>query len=402
MKTFLKILFPLLVVAIGAGVMYGLVKTGEPLKPQEAVKSIPRVRVQVVSPTQVELKVSSQGTVMPGIDIILVSQVAGTIVSKSKALAAGGYFEQGDVLLEIDPVDYELALVQSNARLLEAKARLMREEAEAEIALIEWDELGKDGEASALLLRVPQLAEATAAVESAAANVKLSNRDLDKTRIKAPFAGRILTTFADVGQYVPRGAQLAEIYSIETAEIRLPLSVQELAYVNVPFNFRGESKAQQHPSVKLTAKLGGRDRTWTGKIVRTEGEIDPRTRMLTAVAEVQNPYGRKPGEDTSPLAAGLFVHAEIDGETVENVFEIPRTAVSGMNTVLVIDQGDRLQFREVDVLRSNRDTVIIQSGLKTGERVCLTPLEAPVANMEVLVVDEVEYDGKTVAQGGGQ
>lgn len=339
---------------------------------------------------------------MPGIDIILVSQVAGTIVSKSKALAAGGYFEKGDVLLEIDPVDYELALVQSNARLLEAKARLMREEAEAEIARIEWDELGKDGEASALLLRVPQLAEATAVVESAAANVKLANRDLEKTRIKAPFAGRILSTFADVGQYVPRGAQLAEIYSIETAEIRLPLSVQELAYVNVPFNFRGESKAQQHPSVELTAKLGGRDRTWTGKIVRTEGEIDPRTRMLTAVAEVQNPYGRKPGEDTSPLAAGLFVHAEIDGETVENVFEIPRTAVSGMNTVLVIDQGDRLQFREVDVLRSNRDTVIIQSGLKTGERVCLTPLEAPVPNMEVLVVDEVEYDGKTVAQGGGQ
>lgn len=400
MKTFLKILLPLLVIGVGAGVMYGLVKSREPLQPQEVVQVAPLVRVKVVQPTQVELKVQSQGTVMPGTAISLVSEVAGSITSASEALAAGGNFEKGDVLLQIDPVDYELAVVQANARLLESRARLMREEAEAEVARIEWDELGKDGEASALLLREPQLAEARAAVESAQANVRLARRNLDKTTIKAPFAGRVLTTLADVGQFVPQGAQLAEIYSIETAEIRLPLSVKELAYVNVPFNFRGESAAQDYPAVRLTATLGGREIQWTGRVVRTEGEIDPRTRMLTAVAEVENPYGRKPGEDTSPLAAGLFVQAEIDGETIDGVFEIPRTAMRGMNQVLIIDADDRLRFQKVDVLKANRETVIIQSGLQNGDRVCLTPLEAPVENMKVRVADEVTNGTKTIAQGG--
>jgi RND family efflux transporter MFP subunit len=302
--------------------------------------------------------------------------------------------------MEIDPVDYELAVIQANARLLEAKARLMREEAEAEIARIEWKELGKDGDASALLLREPQLAEAMATVESANANVRLAERDLEKTKLKAPFAGRVLSTSTDIGQYVPRGTQLAQIYSIETAEIRLPLSANELAFVKVPFNFRGENEDSNQPNVKLTATLGGRERTWIGKIVRTEGEIDPRTRMITAVAEVENPYGRQPGEDSSPLAAGLFVQAKIEGETVNDVFELPRTAMNGINHVWLVDKNDELRFHPVTVLKADRSVVVIQSGLKAGDRVCLTPLETPVDGMKVRVADEVTNGGDKIAQGG--
>jgi RND family efflux transporter MFP subunit len=400
MKTILKILFPLIVVGIGVALMFGLVMNREPVQPQDVVEFTPRVRVQVVQPSEVNLTVLSQGTVVPGTSISLVSEVAGTVVKASKAMAAGGYFEKGDVLLEIDPTDYELAVVQANARLLEAKARLLREQAEADVARIEWDELGKEGEASPLLLREPQLAEAEATVESAKANVKLAERDLEKTRIKAPFAGRILDTMVDIGQYVPRGNKLADIYSIETAEIRLPLSVQELAYVDVPFNFRGESTHQNYPKVKLIAKLGGRERTWMGRVIRTEGEIDPRTRMLTAVAEVENPYGRRPGEDVSPLAAGLFVQAEIQGETVRGIFELPRTAVNGMNQVLIVDERERLHIREVVILRAERDTVIVESGLEAGEQVCLTPLEAPVENMKVRVAERIGDGSDKLVQGG--
>jgi len=410
MKTFLKALFPLLVLLLGGVVMYvmvgGVVINVKVIgrgqaQPREVVESDPLVRVRVVSPQRVELKVRSQGTVEPGTDISLVSEVAGTVVSVSRALAAGGYFEQGDLLMAIDPVDYELAVVQANARLLETKARLTREEAEAEIARIEWKELGKDGTASPLLLREPQLAEANAAVESAAANVRLARRDLEKTKIKAPFAGRVLSTSADIGQYVPRGTQLAQVYSIETAEIRLPLSVRELAYVNLPFNFRGENGATNQPTVKLSASLGGKERTWTGKIIRTEGEIDPRTRMITAVAEVENPYGRMSGEDSSPLAAGLFVQAEIEGTTFDNVFELPRTVVDGIGQVMIVDADNRLEFRPVKVLRADRSRVVIQSGLNAGDRVCLTVLEAPVKNMKVRVADEVVKGADGIVQGGG-
>ncbi len=402
MKTYLKVLFPLLVLLLGGVVMFVMMMGREPVQPREVVEADPLVRVKVVNPQQITLKVRSQGTVRPAVDISLVSEVAGTIVKVSPALAAGGYFEAGDLLMEIDPVDYELAVVQANARLLEAKARLTREEAEAEIARLEWDELGKDGAASPLLLREPQLAEAKAAVESADANVRLAGRDLEKTRIKAPFAGRVLSTSADIGQYVPRGMQLAEIYSIETAEIRLPLSAQELAYVKVPFNFRDENEEGDHPAVKLTATLGGRERTWSGRIVRTEGEIDPRTRMITAVAEVEDPYGRKPGDDVSPLAVGLFVQAEIEGETVDDVFELPRTVMNGMDRVFIVDHEDRLRSQRVNVLKADRSVVVVQSGLKAGDRVCLTPLEAPVEGMKVRVADDVTNGNDRIAQGGVQ
>ena len=139
---------------------------------------------------------------------------------------------------------------------------------------------------------------------------------------------------------------------------------------------------------------------WTGKIVRTEGEIDPRTRMITAVAEVEDPYGRKPGQDSSPLAAGLFVQAEIQGETVENVFELPREAMKEGNRVLVVDRDDCLRYRPVTVLRAGRSSVLIQSGLSAGDRVCLTPLETPVDGMKVRVADEVDSGSDTIAQGG--
>ena len=400
MKTFLKILLPVIVLLFGGAVMITMVIIREPMQPRELLEADPEVRVEVLQPKRVTLTVRSQGTVKPGTDIRLVSEVAGTIVKVAPALAAGGYFEQGDVLLEMDPVDYELVVVQANARLLEARARLMREEAEAEVARIEWNELGQDGAASPLLLREPQLAEAIAAVASANASVRLAERDLEKTRIKAPFAGRVLSTSADIGQFVATGTQIAEVYSIETAEIRLPLSAREFAYINLPFNYRDEDQAKNQPNVELTAEWGGKQRVWTGKIIRTEGEIDLRTRMITAVAEVKNPYGRRPGKDTAPLAAGLFVQATIEGVTVDNVFELPRTAMVSMNRLLIVDLENQIHFQDVNVLKADESKVLIDAGLKAGDRVCLTPLEAPVENMKVRLAEEATQSAGKTAQGG--
>lgn len=393
MKTFLKIALPLVVIVIGAGVAALMIMGRPPVQPREPVTVAPFVRVKIVQPTTVTLSVDSQGTVQPRSMINVISEVAGVIVKTSDALAAGGYFEQGDVLIEIDPRDYELALVQAEARLREAEARLLREEAEAAVARAEWIDLGRPGEPSALLLREPQLAEARALVASATANMELARRDLEKTKWRAPFPGRVLEKMVDVGQFVARGAQVARIYSVDVAEIRLPITAEEVGFLRLPFAFHGEAGEQSFPEVKLRASYGGHEHEWTGKIVRTEGEIDPRTRMINAVAAVPEPYGRQPGKDRPPLAAGMFVSATISGRTMENMFRLPRIALRGADTLLVVDATNRLWSRAVEVLRADHEEVIVQSGLKAGDRVCLTPLEAPVDGMDVRIAAELENGG---------
>jgi RND family efflux transporter MFP subunit len=251
-------------------------------------------------------------------------------------------------------------------------------------------------------LREPQLAEARALVESARANVELARRDLDKTAIRAPFPGRVLSKSADIGQFVNRGAQLARIYSVESAEIRLPLPAPDLAFVDLPFEFRGEREAGPQPAVRLHAELAGKRHTWKGHIVRTEGEIDPRTRMITAVAVVKDPYARRKEHDQPPLAAGLFVAAEIDGRTVTNVYSLPRIALRGNATLLVVNEKEELHSRPVEVLRMDQTNIVVSAGLKPGERVCLSPLEAPVDGMKVRIAEAVDAAGRSVAQGGVQ
>ena len=190
---------------------------------------------------------------------------------------------------------------------------------------------------------------------------------------------------ADVGQFVTVGAPVARVYAVDAAEIRLPLPDAELAYLDLPLNYRGESGRVRGPRVTLRTTFAGRRHEWEGRIVRTEGEIDPRTRMVHVVAEVRDPYGRGADPMRPPLAAGMFVEAEIDGRTVQDVAVLPRAARRGADQVLIVDGENRLRFRQVDLLRTTIDEVFVRSGLHTGERVILSPLEAVSDGMRVRV-----------------
>ena len=175
-----------------------------------------------------------------------------------------------------------------------------------------------------------------------------------------------------------------------------PLPDSDLAYLDLPLVYRGQS-SKKGPRVTLRANFAGKAHEWEGRIVRTEGEIDSMSRMVHAVAQVTDPYGRGKDPDRPPLAAGLFVEAEIQGRKVENVILLPRAALRENDRVLVVDSEERLRFREVDLLRVTREEVVVQGGLKAGERVCLSPLEAVTDGMKVRTERD---DGESVA--GGQ
>lgn len=380
-RTF-QILLPVAIIvaaALGARTMVDL-RPDAPTRPPMVI--IPQVRVVEVELTEVTLTVKSQGTVEPRTQSQLVPEVSGRIIEVSPSFVAGGFFEAGDVLFKTDPHDYEQALVQRNAEVESARLHIAQEEAEAEVAQWGWDRVGT-GQARSLTLREPQIASAKAELAAAKANLETAQRNLERTEVRAPFSGRVRQKNVDVGQFVTVGAPVARIYAVDAAEVRLPLPNEDLAYLDLPLNYRGESGRIRGPAVTLRAEFAGRIHEWQGRIVRTEGEIDPQTRMVHVVAEVQNPYGRGPDPTRPPLAAGMFVEAEIVGRTVEHVAIVPRAALRGPSQVLVVDVNSRLRFRDVEVLRATTNELFILGGLETGDRVNVSPVEAVSDGMEV-------------------
>jgi RND family efflux transporter MFP subunit len=392
MKPLTQVMLVAGVLVVSAIATVAMLKNPVKAEPRPSTKTLPLVRVMQATPTNVQLVVHSQGNVQPRTEITLSPEISGVVAEVSPSLVPGGFFEAGDVLVRIESKDYELAATQAVAQVIAANARLVRELAEAEVAKAEWQELGEGRTASALTLREPQLAEARAALASAEATVEQARRELQKTTLKAPFAGRVSTEAIDVGQFVNRGTPLALLQSVETAEVRLPIPPDEASYADLPIPWR-EGMGGGRPQVLLSGKLGNSTHTWTGTVVRTESEVDRKTRMIIAVAEVKNPYQRAAQEDRPPLLAGLFVTAEIVGHTLKNVFEVPRDALRGADQLLLVDDTDRLRFRTVEVLRAERGRAVIRSGLHAGERICLSPLETPVDGMQVRIAQSPSLEG---------
>lgn len=348
---------------------------------------LPLVRSHVVRLQDLTLTVASQGTVVPRTQSSLVPEVAGRVIEVSPSFNAGGFFEAGDLLLRIESNDYEQSLIQARAAVRQAELRLELQRAEAEVARQEWNDLGS-GDGSPLTLRVPQLAEAEAALQAAIAARARAERDLERTEVRAPYSGRLLDKQVDVGQFVNRGTPVARIYAVDFAEVRLPLPDDQLAFVDLPLAYRGSDQETTGPTVTLRADFAGRSYDWVGRIVRTEGEIDPKTRMVHAVARIRDPYGHGSDPNRPPLAVGLFVEAEIEGRLVHDVVQIPRAALREGGRVLVIDAEDRLRFREIEILRSTGGRLIVSAGLSDGERVNLSPLAAVTDGMQVRVEED--------------
>jgi RND family efflux transporter MFP subunit len=384
----LKIVLPIVVIALSGLAAYTMIIS----RPKPEVRT-PEVPVPVVRVLDVELgertlNVQSQGTVSPRTESVLLPEVAGRVIHVSPSFVSGGFFEADEVLLRLDPHDYEQALVQAGASVAQAELRLALEQAEADVARQEWQDLGEEGEAPPLTARVPQVAEAEAAVAAARAAVTNAQRNLQRTEIRAPFAGRVRQKQVDVGQYVTPGTPLGTLYAVDFAEIRLPLPDRDLAFVDLPLVFRGEHARGDGPRVVLRASFAGAVHEWQGRIVRTEGEIDPRSRMVHAVAQVKDPYRRGAEQDRPPLAVGLYVEAEIEGRVVSDVAVLPRSALRDDGTVLVLDEENRLRIRPVDVLRATREEILVSAGLAHGERVCVTSLAAVTDGMRVRVEEE--------------
>ncbi len=387
-KLLLKVLLPMATLAVASTWAWKIFNDRPVVETRPPEIPVPVIRVVPVQLQTLRLKVMSQGTVAPRTQTTLFPEIAGRVLEVSPSLADGGFFEAGGQLLRIDATDYHLQVVQAESQIAQAQLSLETEEAQAEVARKEWESLG-EGEALPLLRRVPQIARAKAALSSAQAALAQARRNLEKTRIAAPFAGRVLRKNVDIGQYVTPGTPVATIYAVDHAEIRLPLPDEELAYVDLPLGYRGDGSEKRHPVVLLRAEFGQRKHSWNGRIVRTDGTIDPQTRMIHAIAQVADPYGRGPDPDRPPLAVGMFVEAEIQGPPAgECRYLAPGGTSGGRSGCWSWTRSPGSVFRHVNVVRLEREQVIIDSGLEEGELVSLATLATVIDGMKVQIQED--------------
>lgn len=382
-------LLPLAILALGAGLSALAVITRPQVEPKISKTLAPLVRVAEVVPRNLVLVVRGHGTVVPRSESDLVPQVSGEVVWISPALVAGGFFDTGEALLRIDPTDYELALEAARAAVARAESELLKSRKERE----RQRRLAESNAASEA--RIDQAENAFRGAEAGLRETRAhrvrAERDLARTEVHAPYAGRVREESVDVGQFASRGAPLAKLYAVDFAEVRVPIPDRELAYLELPLGTRaGDAPSGDGPRVTLRANFAGTQHAWEGRLVRTEGEIDPRSRTVTVVARVEDPYGRIGGDTRPPLAVGLFVDVEIEGRAVEEAVVLPRLALRDGGQVYVVDADDRLQIRKVEILREDRDQVVIASGLNAGERVSVSPLRGAVEGMTVRVAEATE------------
>lgn len=380
---FLQFVVVLVVLAAGL-LLVGLVflTKGEPPTQAPAVL-VPAVSVAIATPESSGLSVVTHGTVAPRTESELVAEVSGRIVSVSDALEAGGFFSAGDELLRLDGREHEIAVERARAavKLARSESRLAAAEAARR------RELSKRGIASAADLEQfeSRAAVADASLEQARANLAQAELDLERTVVRAPFDGRVRARRVDLGQFVSPGAVLARIFSIDYAEVRLPIRTQDLSYVDVPLGVGVDGVAALDVPVTLRAQLGGEELEWPARLVRTEGEIDLETRMLNVVARVEDPYARY-ANGRAPLPIGLFVRAEIEGRRLDDAYALPSVALRDGGRVFLVDADDRLRFRHVEVVRRDADEVLISAGLFPGERVIVSPLPNVTEGMRVRTV----------------
>ena len=383
MRTTLKYVLPIVFLAVATAIAMVLVAS----RPEAAHTPPPTpmllVQVSQVQHQAVTFAVTSQGTVAPRTQTTLVAEAAGQIVEVSPAFVSGGFFSQGDVLLRVDPRNYESDVKRARANVARAATQLETESALAGYAAEDYERLRRvrpeTGPASQLTLRKPQLRQALAELQSAEAELEKALGDLDRTVIRAPYDGLVRSKLADIGQYVNVGSQLAVTFAVDVAEVRLPVTQQDLRFLQIDDLRRGQTVP-----VRLTATLGDTPLSWDARITRSEGVFDTGSRVLYLVAQIEDPYALRSAAHT-PLLMGTYVQAQITGRAGGELVLVPRHALQRGNTLWIVDEQQKLQPREVEVVRRDETYVYVRGQLRDGERYSITPMDQPLPGMKVRV-----------------
>ena len=390
-----KLILPVVVLAVLVGIGM-LILRNPPSSSRGGPPAVRAITVEVmkIQPSAYQVSLESYGTIAPRTQSALVAQVGGQILSVSDNLREGGFFARGDVLLTIDPREFEADVQINQAALADAQQLVEEEKARADQAARDWKRLGNTGEPTALVLRAPQLAAAKARLASAEATLSKARLDLERATVRAPYDGRVLAQRADLGQVVGAGASLADIYATDLVEVRLPLRNADLSFFDLP---EGAVNLADMPDVEIYSDLGERQ-VWHGKVVRTEGAIDPAARQLHVVAQIDNPFSTSDGR--RPLKIGEYVTALLGGRQLIDARIVPVQSIYQNSFVYVAEEG-LLARRSVELEWQNETDALIASGVEFGDELVLTPLGQVSSGMPVRIARSTSAPASESSESSG-
>jgi RND family efflux transporter MFP subunit len=324
-------------------------------KQQRSLPQIPKTRVIELNVVDFEPQIETSGVIRAHNQITLTSQVSGRIVATHPQFEDGAYFEEGTVLVELDKADFKTAVASAKSQQAQALAILAQEQTRAKQARLDWEDLGYEEEPSDLVLRVPQLREAEARVEAAAAQLEQAERGLKRCQIRAPFDGRMRQRMVGVSQTIGSGTSLASIFAVDYAEVRLPIEARHMRFLELP-----EEASDSPVKILLRDALDESNKiereAW---IVRTEGALNEQSLDLFAIARIDDPFGRKSGK--APLRIGQPVSAKVPGRPFEKVVVIPRKAVRQLSRITVVDRDSHIISKRIVTPLWENETHLIVS-----------------------------------------
>lgn len=373
-----KIFLPIVIIGITIALMIAIFKN-PPTSERAKVSKVAQITVETttLTPQNYQVIVQSFGTVKPRTQSVLFAQVSGQINRVSKQFRAGGFFEKGDILIQLDDRDYLAEVKIAEAGLMSAKQELQEEAARVKQAQADWKRLGNGQTPNALVLRQPQFEAAKAQVLSAEALLDKVKLSLERTKIVAPYAGRVLKKNVDIGQVISSNTQLADIFAVDYVEIRLPIKNKDLPLMQLPEEYHNtETKPEKNKNamvsnVVISSDLVG-EQEWQGKVVRTESAIDETSQQLYVVAQIIRPYDREYNQGAQ-IKIGQYVTANITGREIKSALVIPSSAIYQGSYVYIVQDG-LLMRKEVKLGWQNGTESIVIKGLNSGDELVLTSL----------------------------
>jgi len=395
---FKKAGIPILILVVAIGVMFVLVSMKKKPEKEDIITRDFLVDAKPIYLRDVNFLVYSQGPVQPKNKTMLSTQVTGKVMAVADNFIEGGFFKKGDVLVELETADYQTDLLLAESEVARAQASFDEEKARGKVAAQEWRSFNK-GTASKgtadkgtankktapeLGLRKPQLAREEASVKAAQANLQRAQRNFDRTKIRAPYDGLVKSRNVDLGQFVTLGSLLGEVFATDIAEVRLPLTDDDIAFL-ADLNV-------ENPQVTLSSDVAGKNIKWQGILVRDEAVLDSKSRVIYGVVEVNDPYQLNvPAElKGMQLRFGRFVNATITGITATNIVVLPRNVLRLDGTILTVDDDKKIKINFVTIQRADEDFVYISDGLNSQQQVVMSAIPNPYEGMPVRFLGDEE------------
>lgn len=379
----LKIVLPVAILCIGLLGSAYLKSSGPKPERKPPRKMVSLVQVMPLQKGDETVSVRAMGTVIPAREVTLKSQVSGEIVSTHPEFAPGGFLKAGEEVLRIDPTDYELDLARKKSHVADAAYRLKMELGHQEVAKREWQLLkgNKSTTDADLALRKPHLEKARADLAAAKAELKGAELDLERTRITAPFNAVVRERHVETGSQVAAQEKLAELVGTDEYWVRVSVPVDRLRWIRIP-------RTAEVEGADVAIRYGVEDEERTGRVMKLLSDLETEGRMARLLVAVKDPLDlSNPASDRPPLLIGEYVQVGIQGRELTDVFRIPRSALRDGARIWIAAPDDTLSIREVETLWRDSDTVLLRDDLKTGDRLILSDIAAPVEGMPLRVTD---------------